>query len=289
MKNDRTIEFSLHMKVRNWSRPPSPPSLFRRIQTYSGVCRRTVAFNESLHLGVRKSLPYGRAQRLTRPKCAILGKIIRYSKNFFDRFYWEESNEKWWHHRRITSHEGEEMVATTLPPSQCWKLKCCQAQKFDHQHKIQHWSEGGRGSKSSRKLSHLCIFGAAWSAKVCRVILPKLAGSDFELSHTIFKCWQTHEIHQHLSADRCINSNIITGSNIDPRGEGGRRAPKMITFFHFSCCMKCESVSNYFPQTEGVSLWGLPYDFQVLTDARNPSAAMSSGEWKSAKRWHKTS
>ena len=77
----------------------------------------------------------------------------------------------------------------------CWKLKCCQTHKFDHQHKIQHWSEGGRGSKSSRKLSHLCIFGAAWSAKVCRVILPKLAGSDFELSHTIFKCWQTHEIH----------------------------------------------------------------------------------------------
>ena len=105
MKNDRIIEFSLHMKVRNWSRPPSPPS-------------------------------------------------------------------------------------------QCWKLKCCQTHKFDHQHKIQHWSEGGRGSKSSRKLSHLCIFGAAWSAKVCRVILPKLAGSDFELSHTIFKCWQTHEIHQ---------------------------------------------------------------------------------------------
>ena len=104
MKNDRTIEFSLHMKVRNWSRPPSPPS-------------------------------------------------------------------------------------------QCWKLKCCQTHKFDHQHKIQHWSEGGRGSKSSRKLSHLYIFGAAWSAKVCRVILLKLAGSDFELSHTIFKCWQTHEIH----------------------------------------------------------------------------------------------
>ena len=105
MKNDRIIEFSLHMKVRNWSRPPSPPS-------------------------------------------------------------------------------------------QCWKLKCCQTHKFDHQHKIQHWSEGGRGSKSSQKLSHLCIFGAAWSAKVCRVILLKLAGSDFELSHTIFKCWQTHEIHQ---------------------------------------------------------------------------------------------
>ena len=144
------------------------------------------------------------------------------------------------------------------PPSQCWKLKCCQTHKFDHQHKIQHWSGGGGGSKSSRKMSHLCIFGAKARAKVCRVILPKLAGSDFELSHTIFKCWQTHEIHQHLSADRCINSNIITGSNIDPRGEGGRRAPKMITFFHFSCCMKCESVSNYFPQTEGVSLWGLP-------------------------------
>ena len=28
-------------------------------------------------------------------------------------------------------------------------------------------------------------------------------------------------------------------------------------------------MSNYFPQTEGVSLWALPYDFQVLTDARN--------------------
>ena len=118
--------------------------------------------------------------------------------------------------------------------------------------------DGGRGIDEPPKWSHFYIFCASASAKVCRVMVPKLAGSDFELSHTIFKCWQTHEIHQHLSADRCINSNIITGSNIDPRGEGGRRAPKMITFFHFSCCMKCESVSNYFPQTEGVSLWGLP-------------------------------
>ena len=74
------------------------------------------------------------------------------------------------------------------PPSQCWKLKCWQKHKFDHQHRIQHWFEGGRGSKSSRKLSHLCIFGETWSA------------------------------------DRCINSIIITGSNIDPRGGGDIRA-----------------------------------------------------------------
>ena len=73
--------------------------------------------------------------------------------------------------------------------TKCWKLKCCQTHKFDHQHKIQHWSEGGRGSKSSRKLSHLCIFGAAWSAKVCRVILLKLAGSDFELSLGELRDW----------------------------------------------------------------------------------------------------
>ena len=196
---------------------PTPPvfrrrqtyaDVFRRIQTYSDVCRftlthwdvcrRTAAFNDSLHLGGQKISAVIIWESLeTDPfKVYVFGENNSKFQKQFDRFYWEERNEKWWHHRRITSHEGEEMVATTLPPSQCWKLKCCQAQKFDHQQKIQHWSEGGRGSKSSRKLSHLCIFGAAWSAKVCRVILPKLAGSDFELSHTIFKCWQTHEIHQ---------------------------------------------------------------------------------------------
>ena len=52
-----------------------------------------------------KSPPYGRAQRLTRPKCAILGKITRHIKIFLDRFQREERNEKWGHHRRITSHE----------------------------------------------------------------------------------------------------------------------------------------------------------------------------------------
>ena len=32
----------------------------------------------------------GRAQRLTRPKCAILGKITRHIKTFFGRFQREE-------------------------------------------------------------------------------------------------------------------------------------------------------------------------------------------------------
>ena len=36
---------------------------------------------------------------------------------------------------------------TPSPPSQCWKLKCWQKHKFDHQHRIQHWSKGGRGHK----------------------------------------------------------------------------------------------------------------------------------------------
>ena len=38
----------------------------------SGTCEnllKIVAINESLHLGSEKSPPYGRAQRLTRPKC----------------------------------------------------------------------------------------------------------------------------------------------------------------------------------------------------------------------------
>ena len=56
--------------------------------------------------------------------------------------------------------------------------------------------DGGRGIDEPPKWLHFYIFCASASAKVCRVILPKLAGSDFELSHTIFKCWQTHEIHQ---------------------------------------------------------------------------------------------
>ena len=44
-------------------------------------------------------------------------------------------------------------------------------------------------------------------------------------------------------------------------------------------------MSNYFTQTEGVWLWALPYDFQVLTDARNPWFVMSSEERKSGERW----
>ena len=38
------------------------------------------------------------------------------------------------------------------------------------------------------KWSHFFFFCARASAKVCRIIFPKLKGSDFELSHTIFKC-----------------------------------------------------------------------------------------------------
>ena len=59
----------------------------------SGTCEnllKIVAINESLHLGSEKSPPYGRAQRLTRPKCAILGKITRHIKTFFGRFQREE-------------------------------------------------------------------------------------------------------------------------------------------------------------------------------------------------------
>ena len=54
----------------------------------------------------------------------------------------------------------------------------------------------GKGMDELPKWSHLFTFCVRASGKVCRVIVPKLAGSDFELSHTIFKCWQTHEIHQ---------------------------------------------------------------------------------------------
>ena len=52
-----------------------------------------------------------------------------------------------------------------------------------------------KGMDELTKWSHLFTFCVRASGKVCRVILLKLAGSDFELSHTIFKCWQTHEIH----------------------------------------------------------------------------------------------
>ena len=58
-----------------------------------GTCEnllKIVAINESLHLGSEKYPPYGRAQRLTRPKCAILGKITRHIKTFFGRFQREE-------------------------------------------------------------------------------------------------------------------------------------------------------------------------------------------------------
>ena len=133
MKNDRTIEFSLHT-----SRGPAYSDVgrltltysdvFKRIQTYADLRWRIETYADALlHStirciwGVRKSPPYGRAQRLTPSKCTFLGKIIQNFKKKFDRFYWEERNERWGHHRRITSHEGEEMVANPLPPESMLK------------------------------------------------------------------------------------------------------------------------------------------------------------------------
>ena len=147
------------------------------------------------------------------------------------------------------------------------------------------WSKGGRGIDEPPKWSHFYIFCASASAKVCRVIVPKLAGSDFELSHTIFKCWQTHEIH-HLEcrvkreevqkdAEHDVLSDAIDAQNAwlfftfgasasakvcriifpklkgsdfelshtifkcwqthEIKGEGDGWAPKMVTFIHFLC------------------------------------------------------
>ena len=86
--------------------------VFKRIQTYADLRWRIETYADALlHStirciwGVRKSPPYGRAQRLTPSKCTLLGKIIQNFKKIFDRFYWENRNEKWGHHRRITSHE----------------------------------------------------------------------------------------------------------------------------------------------------------------------------------------
>ena len=61
-----------------------------------------------------KSPPYGRAQRLTRPKCAFLGKIIRHIKNFFGRFQREERNEKWTTKRYGERGEKRELLIFTL-------------------------------------------------------------------------------------------------------------------------------------------------------------------------------
>ena len=56
----------------------------------------------------------GRAQRLTRPKCAILGKITRHIKNFFGRFQREERNEKWTTTRYGERGEKRELLTFTL-------------------------------------------------------------------------------------------------------------------------------------------------------------------------------
>ena len=42
-------------------------------------------------------------------------------KIFLDPFQSEERNEKWSHHRIFTSHEGEELVTTPLPPESMLK------------------------------------------------------------------------------------------------------------------------------------------------------------------------
>ena len=90
--------------------------VFRRIQTYADVLLQST--NRSIW-GVRKSPPYGRAQRLTRPKCAILGKITRHI-NFFLIVFTE---------RNATKNEGiiegslhmkvKKWSLTPSPPSQC--------------------------------------------------------------------------------------------------------------------------------------------------------------------------
>ena len=83
----------------------------------SGTCEnllKIVAINESLHLGSEKSPPYGRAQRLTRPKCAFLGKITRQIKNFFGCFQREERNEKWTTKRYGERGEKWELLIFTL-------------------------------------------------------------------------------------------------------------------------------------------------------------------------------
>ena len=99
----------------------------KRWRTWSAI-RRYVENNIKHHKkrvptfgGVKKSPPYGRAQRLTRPKRGILTTITHELKKFFDPFQSEERNEKWSHHRIFTSHEGEELVTTPLPPESMLK------------------------------------------------------------------------------------------------------------------------------------------------------------------------
>ena len=105
--------------------------VFRRVQTYSDVCRltlthwdvcrRTAAFNDSLHLGGQKISAVWESSETDPFKVYVFGENnSKFQKNC-DRFYWEERNEKWGHHRSITSHEGEEMVANPLPPESMLK------------------------------------------------------------------------------------------------------------------------------------------------------------------------
>ena len=90
-------------------------SSFRRysVYPYKNVLK-IVGINESLHLASEKSPPYGRAQRLTRPKCAFLGKIIHHIKKFSGRFQREERNEKWTTKRYGERGEKRELLTFTL-------------------------------------------------------------------------------------------------------------------------------------------------------------------------------
>ena len=83
---------------------------------------------------------------------------------------------------------------TPSPPSQCWKLKCWQKHKFDHQHKIQHWSEGGRGSKSPQN-DHIFSFFVLHEVRKCvELFSPNWRGQSLR-SPIRFS-----------SADRCTKS-----------------------------------------------------------------------------------
>ena len=124
--------------------------------------------------GVKKSPPYGRAQRLTRPKRGILTTITHELKNFFDPFQSEERNEKWSHHRIFTSH---------LTWSCVFRRRQTYADVF---RRVQTYSDVCRLT-----LTHwdVCRRTAAFNDSL------HLGGQKISAVITIFKCWQMHEIH----------------------------------------------------------------------------------------------
>ena len=213
--------------------------------------------------GVRKISPVWESSETDPAKAWDFDDNNSWIKIFLDPFQSEERNEKWSHHRIFTSHltwscvfRRRQTYADVFRRVQTYSDVCRLT--------LTHWDVCRRTAAFNDSL-HLGgqKISAVWESSETDPFKVYAFGENnskfqksfwsFLLRETQRKMRTSSKDHltwrwrngrqpppprvnvENLSADRCINSIIITGSNIDPRGGGDRRAPKMVTFLHFWC------------------------------------------------------